>query len=115
MDTGISWEIVALLCSACSALGTAAGAGLKTIGDRIKLVYEDRQCERSRQVSEMDMWQKIGAMEQRINDLTEELKESRKENAELRVEVAVLRQENAQLRDSLSAMHIVDPEDRPNG
>ena len=101
-NAGIGWEMVALLCSACSALGTAAGAGLKALGDRVKLAHEDRQSDRNRQVSEMDMWKKIGALEQRINDLTEELKESRKENAELRVEVAILRQENAQLRDTLS-------------
>lgn len=92
MDYGV---LVTIICSTLSAIGGVIG---KTWSDRIKIAAEDRRADRELQVSEKDLWFKMGAMDQRIESLTKELHAARAESAELRVQLVVLQTKNEHLQ-----------------
>lgn len=86
MDMGLDlWTMMV------GGLGAVAGAAARAYGERL------RSLER-RDVSERDLWIKIGALEQRIQTLSEELTRAREEAAAVRASFQSMTEQNQAMR-----------------
>lgn len=90
MDEPEKWGVIGVI-------GAAAGALIKTIGDRLRA--RDK-----REISERDLWAKLQAMERRLDTMSARLDESRRECANLRLVINGLEAANASLRDQLTTL-----------
>lgn len=95
MNENLIWGAITLLCSGLSAF---AGAVAKAYGDRLRTVSEAEKRREARDLSEMDLWARLGAMEERVQALNKQLAAMTEQAGNLKAEVAELRAENRLLR-----------------
>jgi len=98
MDSNLLWTVALVVTNTLTSVTTVV---LKTFGDRSKQLFEERQEQRKRSISEQDLWVRLGSMEQRLTIQAERITSLTHDLAEARAEVAVLRVDNERMRKQL--------------